>query len=174
MEYIDEAKAILTEIFKHHSCTYGTLKDCGSYNTHNSYGQFTRGSFRTCFIPKDFPFIIKTGYTRGGRAQCEREANNYGYAVEYGVEKFFAEYYGKFTFRKKTFYVFEKIKDVGCSWQCYETQLNENYDRSERDELENFLSDFNIGDLHSDNYGKRGDDYVIVDYSGITWEDWEG
>lgn len=162
-DYVTEAHDLFVSMFKGKqlrvNSLYGDFED----------GYFDRGAFRVTFIPDNAPFVVKTGYNRGGREQCVREKDYYDKAVEAGLENYFATCYGTFVYREKTFYVFEKIEHIGEYGGRYHRRMS---DYARRKGLEKFLNDNDIGDLHCNNYGKRGRSFVITDYAGAHSSDW--
>lgn len=157
--YIAMARDVIKDIFGTDRVSYDTMEDY-KYNGKTGY-HIAFGMSRETFIRDDLPFVIKTGLSKAGNEQCEKEARLYHSAVVNGVEYAFAEYYGRFRYHNHYFYLFEKVEGVGA-------YCGEFFDSVDDDDLMDFCYDNGINDLHCENYGynKNRDCFVICDYAG--------
>lgn len=173
--YVKEAKNLIVKFFDDYAlpCSYRTFRDLDHTYTRGFHGTklyFSNGCFRSTCIPAGKKFVIKTAIRDSGKDQCEREVDNYFEAEAQGFGRYFAKYYGCFTFRSHTFYVFQKIENVGCGWDDYDTVMSA---YAYKKGLLDFLSDYDINDYHCGNYGKCGRTYVLTDYAGCHEDDWD-
>lgn len=172
--YVAEAKEMMKEFFSNRSCSKRVLATLDHHKNINENGvidgEFHSGCFRTAYVPSSRPFVIKTAIRKSGNAQCEREANTYADAVEQGFSRYFAKFYGSFTFRRHTFYVFQKVENTGKFWFNHYDDLMSDY--AYRKGLKNFMDDHGINDLHGGNFGKIGRTYVLTDYAGCYCDEW--
>ena len=126
------------------------------------------GMFRQTIIPNSHQFVIKTGMVQGGNRQCRRELTFYKEAVKAGLGQYFAKCYGTFRCGSCTFYVYEYVDGIG----------EGNGDATEyidNDDLQDFLDEHEIGDLHFENYALTEDNQIVLtDYSGYWGNDTVG
>lgn len=129
-----------------------------AYNyTHRRNVIFSHGLTRYAFITSDY--VIKIDYDEyevenfGG---CEQEYELYQNAVVDGMEYLFAEI-TPFMYNNKVYYIMPRIKGIGKTDDDATRYMN----RKERQ----WCRSYDLGDLHSFNYGWRNKHICIIDYA---------
>lgn len=152
------------------------------------------GASKGVLIFSDTDWVIKFDYYRDSVSYCELEVKHYELAKQAGLEHYFAETrmvrrVGKtvFTVQEKcecdcdevSGRVFDSLKRryANRGEKIEEDQLwgevedvcedGEVYIIFENEKLNEFICQNYINDLHQANFGRIGDRYVMIDYSGF-------
>lgn len=160
--YEDRAKDFIKMIFP-------LIEDCEDvWDFREAVNMFNRvytrhvycnnGIARVAFITSDY--VVKLDYDEyevGGVGGGESEIAMYEIAENEGFGYLFAKV-SRFDYNGKRFYIMPRIHGIG----KYEYEYAEKFMTPEE---RGFCDEYDIGDLHSNNYGWRNGHVCIVDYA---------
>ena len=173
---------------------YSAIDDFYNYDDIDRYDlYFTNGKTKEIIIDYESDWILKIPFYKSNF--CQKEAIYYAQAQKEGLEKAFAPCYFLMNYKGANCYIMERVDcdEDRISDEFYESMkefnnysdeeaeevfwnydefdkvdelLEYNFDENFLEKLMNFLRENDINDLHAGNIGYRGDDLVLVDYSG--------
>lgn len=175
---------------------YGWLKE--NDNLFNTY-YFADGACKGVFCFQGIDWVIKFDYCNGN-SYCGRELENYIAAKEAGLAHYFPETIALCNYDNIYFILQERcdcsedeVQDV--MFDSLKRRYEEWGDSVSNDdiwdevydiethialtcifddpELDDFVDERHINDLHTANFGKIDDHYVILDFSGYGYSVWE-
>lgn len=160
--YEERAKDFIKEIFPYiEDCTnpFDVRRVVRCYNAKNNRKVIvSSGMTRIALITSDY--VIKYTYdeeeaeTLGG---CEDEVKMYHIAEQEGFAYLFAKI-TRYNYCDRAFYIMPRIRGVG------RDSLSEAWDFMNQEEI-NFCAEYQITDLHCNNFGFRGKQVCLIDYA---------
>ena len=156
------------------------------------------GATKGVLVFDDRDWVIKFRLTDADRDYCRKEYENYVRAEDAGLSYYFAETVYLCEYHGVEFYAQENVEcDESVESQIVDS-LQRSYDEDgtpydvedlwneaedmdacarvhylyDDDDLVKFINDNHINDLHSGNFGTKGDHYVIIDFSGFGRAVW--